>query len=315
LKIEPDCIDCIARSARELPLLLGADPEARELIVRRVAEELEGFDRARTPPEMGAMLCRVLRDVLGVADPFLEHKRRTNRLALELLPELRSAIERSADPFAAAVRMAIAGNVIDFGAPGGVTDGLKGETVRMAIAGNVIDFGAPGGVTDGLKGEIQGAVEQPLAGEGEAVLERLRRAVDSAVRILYLADNAGEIGVDRLLVEQLPSHAVTVVVRSGPALNDALLEDAVAVGLDEVAELMESGAAIPGTVLGECSARFVERFFAADVVISKGQGNLETLSAERGPIWYLLRAKCAVVARQLGCDAGDFVVAEGLEKS
>jgi uncharacterized protein with ATP-grasp and redox domains len=289
LKIEPDCIDCIARSARELPLLLGADPEARELIVRRVAEELEGFDRARTPPEMGAMLCRVLRDVLGVADPFLEHKRRTNRLALELLPELRSAIERSADPFAAAV--------------------------RMAIAGNVIDFGAPGGVTDGLKGEIQGAVEQPLAGEGEAVLERLRRAVDSAVRILYLADNAGEIGVDRLLVEQLPSHAVTVVVRSGPALNDALLEDAVAVGLDEVAELMESGAAIPGTVLGECSARFVERFFAADVVISKGQGNLETLSAERGPIWYLLRAKCAVVARQLGCDAGDFVVAEGLEKS
>jgi uncharacterized protein with ATP-grasp and redox domains len=205
-------------------------------------------------------------------------------MALEILPELERIVASAADPFSAAV--------------------------RMAIAGNVIDFGAPGGVTDDLRRELVGALDRPLTGGGEAAVARLREAASAARSILYLTDNAGEIVLDRLLIERLPRGAVTVAVRSAPAINDALVEDAETAGLDRLAEVIGSGSTIPGTLVDQCFSSFVERFRAADLVISKGQGNYETMSDERGPIFFLLRAKCQVVAAQLGCEQGDFVVWE-----
>ncbi|MBW2277358.1 MAG: DUF89 family protein, partial [Deltaproteobacteria bacterium] len=203
---------------------------------------------------------------------------------LEILPELERIVAAAADPFAAAV--------------------------RMAIAGNVIDFGAPGGVTEGLRQELVSALERPLAVGGEAALNRLRDMAARAERILYVTDNTGEIVLDRLLIERLPPGSVTVAVRSGPAINDALVEDAEMAGLDQLAEVIGSGSVMPGTLLDQCFSSFVERFRAADLVISKGQGNFETMSEERGPIFFLLRAKCKVVAAQLSCEQGDYLVAE-----
>lgn len=266
-----------------MPRRFTDDEAARERILRRALREVAGFDRRRTPPEMGAMLFGVICEELGDPDPYLDLKRRLNRVALELLPELTRMVAAAPDPFAAAV--------------------------RMAIAGNVIDVGSPGGRTEGLREELASALERPLAGGGDEVVERLREEAGRARSILYLTDNAGEIVLDRLLIERLPPGAVTVAVRSGPAINDALVEDAEAAGLDRVAEVIGSGAALPGTLLAECFSSFVERFRTADLVIAKGQGNFETLSDERGPIFFLLRAKCEVVARHLSCDVGDFVVA------
>jgi uncharacterized protein with ATP-grasp and redox domains len=284
MKIELECMRCIADQALESPRRFTDDPAVRERILRQALRELSGFDRSRTPPEMGAMLCRVVNEAVGDPDPFLDEKRRLNRVALDLLPELSRMVETAADPFAAAV--------------------------RIAIAGNVIDFGAPGGVTVGVRQEIVGALDRPLGGDGAAAVARLRAAAADARTILYLTDNAGEIVLDRLLIERLPPGAVTVAVRSGPAINDALVEDAEAAGLDEIAEVIGSGSTLPGTLLDRCYSAFVERFRSADLIISKGQGNFETLSDERGPIFFLLRAKCGVVASQLGCEPGDYVVAE-----
>lgn len=132
---------------------------------------------------------------------------------------------------------------------------------------------------------------------------------ERAERVLYLADNVGEIVLDRLLVEMLPVGRVTVAVKSGPIINGATIEDAAAAGLAEVAEVVETGLDAPGTILRGCSEDFQARFEAADLVIAKGQGNYETLdeSGKRG-LFFLLRAKCPVVARNLGCAPGSVLV-------
>jgi uncharacterized protein with ATP-grasp and redox domains len=281
-----ECADCLMRQAREAPRRFTDDPVLLEQIEREATAAVGRFDRRRTPPQMGGVLNRIIADVLGVADPYLAEKQRLNGLALELLPELRRLVESAANPFAAAARLAIAGNLLDHGAPGGRIDALVTDVFTRVL-------------------------EAPLGGDGAAGLTRLAARAASARSILYLADNAGEIVIDRLLVERLPAGRVTVAVRSGPAINDALVADAIAAGLGEVAAIVESGVALPGTPLTVCSPAFVERFRAADLIISKGQGNYETLEAEDAPVFFLLTAKCQVVARQLGCAVGEYLVVEG----
>ncbi len=283
MKTYLDCVPCIMKQAVEAPLRFTSDSGVRERIVRRTAEVISTFDMTRSPPEMGGALNRIMAEELGIPDPYLGEKRRFNQLAMELMPRLRLMLDGAPDRFEAAVRLAIAGNVIDFGAPAGETDG-------------------------DLMDRFNHVMTAQLHGEGAALVARLAQMVTGAEKILYLADNTGEIVVDRLLVEMLPAGKVTVVVRSGPAINDALLEDASFAGLDELASVMESGAALPGTPLAQISDEFRRVFAEADVIISKGQGNFETLCDEDAPIFFLLMAKCPVVARQIGCSVGDYVV-------
>jgi uncharacterized protein with ATP-grasp and redox domains len=137
----------------------------------------------------------------------------------------------------------------------------------------------------------------------------LRRAVAGADRILYLCDNAGEIVFDRLLIEVLPSEKITAVVRGTPVINDATLEDARATGLTEVVRVMDNGSDAPGTLLETCSPAFRDCFAAADLIIAKGQGNFETLSETRGKrIFFLLKVKCPLIARDIGEPTGRLVV-------
>jgi len=177
--------------------------------------------------------------------------------------------------------------------------------VRLAIAGNIIDLGAKSGLTeDEARQTAATALEQPLIG----ALAELREAVSRARRILYLCDNAGEIVFDRVLIGQLPRGAVTVAVRGHAVINDATREDAEAAGLSELAEVIDNGSAMPGTVLADCSPEFRRRFAEADLVIAKGQGNCESLHAERAPLFCLFRVKCAIVATHCGHPVGSHVV-------
>jgi len=209
-------------------------------------------------------------------------KRRYNTLLLGAYPEFRESVRRSRQPFQAAARMAIGGNIIDFGS----NHGLDEQRVLDTLT------------------EVR---HQPLAIDG---LARLQAAVESARQVLYLADNAGEIVLDRLFIEQFPAATrVTVAVKDGPILNDATTEDARAVGMDECAQVISNGFDAPGTVLPKCSKEFRNRFDAADVVISKGQGNYETLAGcGRENLFYMLKVKCQVVSRQLGVPEGSIVV-------
>jgi uncharacterized protein with ATP-grasp and redox domains len=180
-------------------------------------------------------------------------------------------------------------------------DPLK-TAVMLAITGNVIDFGANPQFR--LEEEIQEvAQKEPTINHYEDLEDRLAHARE----ILYIGDNAGETVFDRVLIETL-GKPVTFVVREGPIINDATREDATKSGLDKVATVVSSGCDAPGTVLSRCTGEFLDHFERADLIISKGQGNYETLSGENRPIFHLLKAKCPVIAKDLGVEVGDWVI-------
>jgi uncharacterized protein with ATP-grasp and redox domains len=140
------------------------------------------------------------------------------------------------------------------------------------------------------------------------MVEQLRSDAECAQNILYLVDNAGEIAFDRLLIEQLPTEKITVVVKGKPVINDATMEDAEFVGLTDIVEVIDNGSDAPGTILETCSQNFRDRFEEADLVIAKGQGNYETLSDLDKNIFFILKAKCPVIARDIGCEIGDMIL-------
>jgi len=270
MRTAPDCLPCFLRQTLEAARLATPDPAAHERITLLTLGAMAGLDLAQSPPAAVQAIQRLLRRTTGVADPYREAKRRFTALALGLLADLGARVHQADDPLAAAVKIAIAGNVIDLGAKGGLGEAEVRATLHRAL-------------------------DEPLAGD----LEAFRRAVAGATRILYLADNAGEIVLDRLLLEQLPAGRVTLAVRGAPVLNDATREDAVAAGLTDLVEVVDNGSDAPGTLLADCSADFRRRFRAADVIIAKGQGNFESLAEAAPGAFFLFRVKCATVAARM----------------
>jgi uncharacterized protein with ATP-grasp and redox domains len=255
--------------------IASTDAAIHEQVLQEALLEAAQWDMSLPAPALTQRVHRRLHALTGIADPYRDAKQRFNELALELLPELRAKVETAADPLQAAVRVAIAGNVIDVG----VNDRLCEEDIKRSLS-------------------------QSLAGPFAGDLDSFRAAMFRAKKILYLADNTGEIVFDRLLIEHLRAQWITVAVRGAAVLNDATLADARFAGLDQVAEVIDNGSDAPGTILSECSAAFRERFESADMIIAKGQGNFETLAGGPGNIFFLLKIKCPVVAAQTGLDIG-----------
>lgn len=280
MKTSLDCIPCFARQALEAARLVSDDPMIHEQIVRELLRWVAAMDFALPPPVLGQRIHRRLREITGAEDPYRTVKDRHNRLALNLYPELKKGIQKNPDPFAMAVGLAVAGNIIDLGAKSGMDDTEMLSMLERTISEKII-------------GDLAG----------------FKRVVSGARRILYLADNAGEIAFDRLLIEQFPPDRVTVAVRGAPVINDATMIDAHAVGLCEVVEVIDNGSDAPGTVVEDCNRAFRRRFSEADLVIAKGQGNYETLSGEARCIFFLFKAKCSVIAAHVGVPVGTNVVA------
>jgi hypothetical protein len=169
--------------------------------------------------------------------------------------------------------------------------------VRAAIGGNIIDHAAQH-VFDAAQTMQDCFARRFIIDDYPA----LRQAVSvSGQKVLYLCDNCGEIVFDALLIEQLQRLGcrVTAAVRGGPIINDATLADARACGVDMLCPVISNGIACPGTPLAWCSEEFREHFQSADVIISKGMGNFETLSEEPAPLFFLFTVKCGQVAQHL----------------
>jgi hypothetical protein len=231
------------------------------------------------PPAMGQQIHRIVKRISGNKDPYQRVKADFTRYALQLYPACRKVIDQVASPFETALRFAAAANAIDFGAPADV------ERPESRLF-------------------IQQALSAKLYGD----VVSLKTAARSARSILYLGDNAGEIVFDRLLIEQLPMGKVVFCVRGAPIINDATMEDAKAAGITGLVKTVDNGSDAPGTILAECSDRFRRRFDAADLVISKGQGNYESLSDTGRKIFFILKVKCRVIAHHIGCAPGSLVV-------
>lgn len=275
-----DCIPCFVRQALDSARLVSLDETVHEKVLRQVLVEIAEMDFRDPPPAMGQRIHRTIRKVMNDPDPYRKIKERFTRVALDLYPGLKKRVQQSADPMVTAIRLAIAGNIIDFGPRS--------------------DLGEE---------DVEPTIEQALTAPIEGDPEPFRRAVRNAKRILMLADNAGEIVFDRLLIEELDPRKVTVAVKGSPAINDATLEDARAAGVDQIVEVIDNGSDAPATILDDTSESFRERFQQADLVIAKGQGNFETLNEVRKNIFFLLKAKCPVIARDLGCEVGSLVLA------
>lgn len=274
-----DCLVCYMKQARSLGQLTAANADSQRRLCDEAGRFVAAVDTELSPPENAIALYAAFGRILGSDDPFAQVKRESNELALSLRGEIRTKIEAANEPLRAAVRAAIGGNIIDYAAQHTFD---AAQTMQDCFAR---DF----------------AVDDYAA---------LQQAVSVGRKVLYLCDNCGEIVFDCLLIEQLLRLGchVTAAVRGGPIINDATLDDACLCGMTELCPVISSGAACPGTPLALCSPEFQAQFHAAEVIISKGMGNFETLSETAAPIFFLFTVKCAEVAkhvsRQLGLAAG-----------
>lgn len=276
MKTYLDCFPCFLKQALNAGRMATDDEAVIKELLNRVGEMLREIPAYATPPETGDMIYRMLSEHTGNHDPFLEIKERNISEALELLPSLREKIRTSPDTLLTAIRIAIAGNVMDMGV------GRKYQ----------------------IKNDLEDILEQDF---GVFDYEEFKISLEQAESILYLGDNAGESVFDRILIQAL-KKPVVYAVREVPVINDVTMNDALASGLDQDAELISNGSSAPGTILSSCSPEFRKRFDQAGMIISKGQGNYEGLSGSDRPVFFLLKAKCRVIARDLGVHLNDIIL-------
>jgi len=277
-----DCIPCFARQSVEAAVMATKDPTLREKIIRAALKKASEIPLNKTPAHMGMEIHRIIRNLIGEVDPYSTIKSVYNKKALALYPEMKNLVTHASDRIETAVRIAIAGNVIDFG---------------ISPTNNEIE----------LNKIIDETMRKPIAVND---LEELREALENEERILYIADNAGEIVFDRVFIEEIPrfSERVTFAVKGQAVLNDATLKDAEETDMTGIVRVIDNGSDAPGTILETCSKRFRNEFSQADLVISKGQGNYETLSDCGEKCCFLLKAKCPVIAGHFGIEVGDLII-------
>jgi uncharacterized protein with ATP-grasp and redox domains len=284
-----ECIPCFVRQTLQTGRVCGLNEQQIKKLLDDVGCSLKHIDLADSPPEMARKLQPVITAAVGKDDPFDEIKRKSNQAASAYYDEVKSRIQASDDKLKTALEVAIAGNIIDYGA---VAD--------LDIAHELQ--------------ELMDREEQQIAHENHDLFayDELVRALENGKKLLYIGDNAGEIVFDKACIETIGSlyeHLeITFVTRGTPILNDVVLSDALEVGMDKAARVISSGSDAPGLILERCSQEFLEEFEHADVIISKGQGNFEALSDVTGPIFFLFVAKCDVIARELSCSLRDIIL-------
>jgi uncharacterized protein with ATP-grasp and redox domains len=279
VKTELECLPCFYGQISRTLHYAGVNGDRGRGIARKASLIIEHASLDEVPARTTTLIHRLLREEAGI-DPYCRIKETYNRVALERLPALRQMANEMSDRLEGSVRVAIAGNVIDFGIYERIDlDQALVESFRLPLSN--VEY-------------------RSFAG-----------AVDKAQRILYLCDNAGEIVFDRVLLEVLRDQGkdVTAAVKGFPVINDATLGDAAVAGLDECATVIDNGNDGVGTLLEACSPRFMDEYLAADLIISKGQANYETLIQTGDKrIYFLFKFKCPVVASFLNRQNGDIVL-------
>ena len=270
MRIAPECLVCSQRQAIEAARRVAVDETLTWEILSAVGRAMFDLPETTTPAAATSIAHRIVRRMTGVADPYREAKARHSAVAVELYPALKALVDRAEDRLLTALKVAVVGNLIDLGVYSDVASITEQVWACLAQDFAIDDYAA-------------------FADE----LGRARR-------VLFVGDNAGEIGFDRVLIEEIGPERVTFVVRQSPVLNDATYEDAVDVGLDRVVRVITTGDDSAGVDFSRCSAEFLEAYYDADLIVSKGQGNLESLDDRTEPIYFLLQAKCAAVSRRLG---------------
>ncbi len=272
-----ECFPCTLRHTLAVAQMVTDDESMQREMMNRVMKHLVSVQGGVRPPELATEVHRIIRAASKNGDPYAAVKEKYNSIALGLYEFMKSEVDRSKDPLFTALKLAIAGNIIDFGSGDGNID------VRF---------------------EIEKALQTELAvNHYDAFLENLSHAR----KILIIGDNTGEIVMDRVFIEELKDRfagEILYAVRGKPILNDATRHDAEYVGIDSLVRVIDNGYDAPGTLLEHCSEEFRKEYYGADIIVSKGMGNYESLSDEKERIYFAFRVKCAVIARYTGTPEG-----------
>lgn len=277
MKSSLHCLPCFLKQTIKAAQLSTPEPALQKTIVDHIARLLPSLDLRKSPPENSMPVYQAIAELSGCADPFTHLKRHSNLFALALAEEVRGKIAASADPLATALLFSMAGNIIDYGSQ---QDFDAGAALAACLH-------TPPAIYD---------------------YQALRQGLTTGGLLLYLGDNAGEIVFDGLVIETLqqqrPDLQIIYAVKEGAIINDALMADAQACGLPDRCRVISNGTTCPGTPLAHCTPEFRALFERADQIISKGQGNYETLSEIQAPISFLLTVKCPLVAAHLKEQSG-----------
>ncbi|MDO9516087.1 MAG: ARMT1-like domain-containing protein [Syntrophales bacterium] len=281
MKIFLDCFPCFLRQALEASRISGADEDIQRDVLNCVMAKLLEISTEETPPQIGSMIHNTIRKATGKSDPYRDIKRLHNEQVLEMEEDLAGLIDRSSSPLSDALKLAAVGNLIDMG---------------------------PERKWNSMEDIFRDFTKKDSTHFDETSFEE---SLKSAGTLLYLGDNAGEIVLDKILIGLLLKETgldITYAVRGGPVINDATMEDAKFVGMTDIVRVIDTGVDFPGVVPEACSREFLDYYHGADMILSKGQGNYESLSEEDRNIFFLLQTKCPVIADKIGCGVGDIVL-------
>ncbi|NMB99155.1 MAG: DUF89 family protein [Thermoanaerobaculaceae bacterium] len=279
MKTEMACIPCIMKQAYNTARRATENEKDIRKILNKTAEYLKKLKFDTTPADASNYVYQITGKITGNDDPFKNEKKKYNEICKNMLPNLQKIIDQSEEKIYTSAKIAIFGNLIDLGI----------------------------GLHFDLDKDLDKILKKPFAWDD---YKELKRVLESGRKnILYLGDNAGEILFDSLLVDQLKDdHTVVFVVKSGPIINDATMEDAKFAGLVEKIKVIETGSDGIGVKWSSVSEEFQKEYGKADIILSKGQGNFETMWGKKGTIFFMLRAKCDSVAREIGVKFGDIVI-------
>lgn len=281
MKMEIECVTCFMMQAVKAAKLSTSDFKVRIKAVKKAAEVISGLDPTKTPPEIATKIFKTIARETGNQDAFKELKQESNKKVLELMNIVKKYIDEAEDRLATALKISLSGNIIDYG----ILDNFD--------------------VSKLIKEEINTVIDKKK-------VTRLKNIVIRSGIISFIADNAGEIGLDGILLKEFkilnPNLNIVIFVKSSPIINDATIEDARFFGIDKEFKIISA----PNTVglnlrLLPSNAKII--FEKSDYIIAKGQANYELLTDQNlKNIVYLLRAKCEVVAKDTGVKLGSPVL-------
>ncbi len=272
------CYQCHIKTIDKLIAKFNPSPELTDLFKRSVNELLDK-NKDESNPYLVTYLHRLAKNIINNTDLYAKEKKDANKLLLGSYSRWKTLANSSVNPFYAAAKLAVAGNIIDYGAHS-VPNDIESHLLKLFNTELAIN---------------------------ETAL--LKKELSKARSVLYLGDNAGEIVFDKLFIETINHADITYVVRGKPIINDVTIEDAKHVNIDKVCTVITNGYDAPSTLLEYCSIELREAFELADVVISKGQGNFEgLLNTKHRNLFFMLMAKCEPMAELLGVKKGDMVV-------
>ncbi len=283
MKTYLECIPCFIKQSLEAARMATDDERVQTEVLKEVMKHLQNISFTNSPPELSREVHQIIKKITKSEDPYRKVKNQSNEMAEKEYPHLKKLVAESDDPLLMAIKLSIVGNVIDFG-----------TTNRF----NVDDM-----IANAVKLEFD-----------ESSYPQFKKTLEQSGTILFLADNTGEIFFDKLLLEELVAREkqITYVVKANPIINDATVEDAYTAGIDKLARIIDGDSgqkqSAPGMVLSYASKEFLEIFESSDMIISKGQGNYEGLSDVDRDVFFMLVAKCPLVAQDINSEVGKIIL-------